>query len=80
MAQQSKERQIATQSSLKLVSDWSNNCNKCLTLKELCAITNVIVDYVENGYSKEIGIRLDTIEEHLNKKGLESVKFVPPTK
>ena len=28
----------------------------------------------------EIGKRLDTIQEHLNNKGLESVKFVPPTK
>ena len=80
MAQQSKERQIATQSSLKLVSDWSKNCNKCLTLKELCAITNVIVDYVENGYSKELGDRLDKIQDHIDKKGLESVKFAPPTK
>ena len=80
MGQQSKERQIATQSSLKLVNEWSNTCNKCLTLKELIAITNVIVDYVENGYSKEIGVRLDNIDEHLKHKGIESVKFTPPTK
>jgi hypothetical protein len=80
MAQQSKERQIATQSSLKLINEWSGTCGKCLTLKELCAITNVIVDYVENGYSKELGDRLDKIQDHIDKKGLESVKFVPPTK
>lgn len=65
---QNKERQIATQSSLKLVNDWSQSCGKCLTLKELVGITNVIVDYVENGYSKEIGDRLSAIDEHLNKK------------
>jgi len=58
---QNKERQIGTQSSLKL-------CGKCLTLKELVGITNVIVDYVENGYSKEIGDRLATIDEHMKKK------------
>ena len=80
MGQQSKERQIATQSSLKLINEWSSTCGKCLTLKELCAVTNVIVDYVENGYSKEIGDRLDKIQEYLEHKGLESVKFVPPTK
>jgi hypothetical protein len=80
MAQQSKDRQIATQSSLKLVNEWSNTCGKCLTLKELVGITNVIVDYIENGYSKEIGSRLDVIEEHLKHKGIESVKFTPPTK
>ena len=65
---QNKDRQIATQSSLKLVNDWSNSCGKCLTLKELVGITNVIVDYVENGYSKEIGDRLGTIDEHMKSK------------
>jgi hypothetical protein len=78
--QQSKERQIASQSSLRLVNDWANSCGKCLTLKELVAITNVIVDYVEKGYSKELGDRLDKIQEHLDHKGMESVTFIPPTK
>ena len=77
---QNKDRQIATQSSMKLILDWSNSCNKCLTLKELVAITNVVVDYVEMGYSKELGDRLDKIQEHLEHKGMESVTFVPPTK
>lgn len=77
---QNKDRQIATQSSMKLILDWSNSCNKCLTLKELVAITNVIVDYVELGYSKELGERLDKIQDHLEHKGMESVTFVPPTK
>lgn len=66
---QNTQRQIATQSSLKLVLDWGTTCDKCLTLKELVAITNVIVDYVENGYSKEIGDRLEKIQEHLDNKG-----------
>ena len=39
---QSTSRQIATQSSLKMIFDWSTTCDKCLTLKELVAITNVI--------------------------------------
>jgi hypothetical protein len=77
---QNKDRQIATQSSMKLILDWSNSCNKCLTLKELVAITNVVVDYVELGYSKELGDRLDKIQQHLEHKGMESVTFVPPTK
>jgi hypothetical protein len=63
-----KERQIATQSSLKLVLEWSTSCEKCLTLKELVGITNVIVDYVENGYTAEIGKRLDAIQEHIDNK------------
>ena len=67
---QSKDRMISTQSSLKLVNDWANSCNKCLTLKELVGITNVIVDYIENGYSKEIGDRLDKIQDHIDNKGI----------
>jgi glutaredoxin-related protein len=68
--QQSKERQIATQSSLKTILEWSASCGKCLELKELVAITNVIVDYVEMGYSKELGDRLDKIQDHLDNKGI----------
>ena len=63
---QNKERQIATQSSLKFVNEWAISCNQCLTLKELISITNVVVDYVENGYSKEIGERLSTIDNYLD--------------
>ena len=65
---QNKDRQIATQSSLKLVLEWSTSCGKCLELKTLVGITNVIVDYVENGYSAELGKRLDTIQEHIDNK------------
>jgi len=71
---QNTQRQIATQSSLKLVLDWSISCNKCLTLKELVGITNVMVDYVENGYTKVIGERLEKIEEHLNNKGFPTAE------
>jgi hypothetical protein len=53
---------------MKLILEWGNSCNKCLTLKELVAITNVIVDYVDGGYTKELGDRLDKIQEHLDNK------------
>jgi hypothetical protein len=62
---QSKERQIAAQSSLKFVNEWATSCNHCLTLKEVISITNVVVDYIENGYTKEIGQRLETIDNYL---------------
>ena len=65
---QTKERQIAAQSSLKLVNEWAITCDKCLSLKELVSITNVIVDYVEQGYTKEIGDRLDIRDKYLDKK------------
>lgn len=65
---QSKERQIASQSSLKLVLDWASSCGKCLTMKELVGVSVVIVDYVENGYTAELGKRLDTIQDHIDNK------------
>lgn len=71
---QSKDRQIVTQSSLKLVLEWGTSYGKCLELKELVGITNVIVDYVENGYSAEIGKRLDNIQQHIDNKGLPKNK------
>lgn len=65
---QNKDRQIATQSSMKLVLDWANSCGKCLTMKELIGMSVVLVDYVENGYSKTIGERADTIQQHIDNK------------
>jgi len=71
---QNKDRQIASQSSMKLVLDWANSCDKCLTMKELVAMSVVIVDYVENGYTKEVGDRLEKIQDHIDNKGLPHKK------
>jgi len=57
---------IARQSQLKLITEWSKDCGVCLTLKDLIAITNVMVDYVENGYSKELGNRLEAVDKYMN--------------
>lgn len=65
---QNKDRQIATQSSMKIVMDWANSCGKCVTFKELIAMSVVLVDYVENGYTKEIGDRAEKIQQHLDSK------------
>ena len=65
---QSKERQIASQSSLKLVLDWASSCGKCLTMKELVGVSVVIVDYVENGYTAELGKRVYTIQDHTDNR------------
>jgi len=67
---QNKERQIASQSSMKLVLDWGISCGKCLTMKELVGMSVVLVDYIENGYTAEIGKRLDAIQDHIDNKGL----------
>lgn len=67
---QNKDRQIASQSSMKLVLDWSVSCGKCLTMKEIVGMSVVFVDYIENGYSAEIGKRLDAIQDHIENRGL----------
>jgi hypothetical protein len=43
-------------------------------MKELVAMSVVIVDYVENGYTKEIGDRLEKIQDHIDNKGLPNKK------
>lgn len=63
-----KDQQIVAQSSLKLVLEWSNTCGYCLDLKDLCGISRVIEDYVENGYSKELGDRLDKVDDYTKAK------------
>lgn len=68
---QSKERQISTQSNLKLVVEYMNSCDKCLSLVEIIQITTVLNDFVENGYSQQIKERFDKIDQIVfNKKPL----------
>lgn len=67
-----KEQQIVAQSSLKLILEWSNSCGYCLDLKDLCGISRVIEDYVENGYSKELGERLEKVDDYT--KGKQNAK------
>ena len=64
----SKETQIVRQSSLKLILEHSQTCNTCLTLKELVTMTSVLTEYVEYGYTKELGDRFDKIEEYIKNK------------
>jgi alkyl hydroperoxide reductase subunit AhpF len=60
---QSQGKQISTQSNLKFVQEYSNSCNKCLTLVETIQIVTVLNDFVENGYSKEIKDRFEKIDQ-----------------
>lgn len=70
----SKEQQIVAQSTLKLVLEWGNTCGYCLSLKDLCGISRVIEEYVETGYTKELGDRLVKVDEYL--QGKENAKKV----
>lgn len=62
---QDKEKVIVTQSQLKFVFDYTNKLGVNLKLKELVGVTNVLVDYCLNGYSKEIGDRLESIDKFI---------------
>ena len=66
--QSDSQRQIVRQSSAKLVLSWAETCEKCLTLKELVGITEVFSDYVQYGYTKEVGERINNIQTHLDSK------------
>ncbi len=60
---QTTQQQIATQSNLKLVVEYMNSCDKCLTMVEIVQITTVLNDFVENGYSKALIDRFDKIDQ-----------------
>ena len=68
MAQSSTQDAIVRQSSLKFTADYLKLIATPLTLKEVIGITNVIADYCQNGYSKDIGDRLDKIDNHIQSK------------
>ena len=67
MAQDYQKTQdsIVRQSTLKFVGDYCRMIGTPLTLKEVVGITNVLTDYCQNGYSKELGERLDKIDNHI---------------
>jgi hypothetical protein len=70
MSQRTNQEQIVAQSQLKLALDFLQTRNSEFTFKELLATTNVLVDYVINGYTKEIGDTADKVDKHLKTKEL----------
>ena len=68
MAQQDTQKIIVNQSMIKFTSDYLKQINLNLPLKDVIAITNVLSDYCVNGYSKEIGSRLEAIDKYIKDK------------
>jgi hypothetical protein len=68
----STQDSIVRQSSLKFVQDYQRTIGTPLTLRELLGITNVIVDYCQQGWSKDIADKIDKIDKHLASKFEES--------
>lgn len=62
---QKNQESIVRQSTLKFVGDYCRMIGTPLTLKEVVGVTNVLVDYCQNGYSKELGDRLEKIDNHI---------------
>ncbi len=64
----STQDSIVRQSSLKFVQDYQRTIGCPLTIKEIMGITNVIVDYCQNGWSKELGQRVENIDKFIQEK------------
>ncbi len=65
---QKNQSSIIRQSQIKMVVEYCRMIGTPMTLREIVGITNVLVDYCESGYSKEIGERLESIDKHIQKK------------
>lgn len=64
---------ICRQSSLKFVQDYQRTIGTPLTLREVLGITNVIVDYCQNGWTKEVSDKIDKIDKHIQQKFEETI-------
>jgi hypothetical protein len=62
---QKNQESIVRQSTLKFVGEYCRLIGTPLKLKEIVGITNVLTEYCQEGYSKEIGERLDKIDNHI---------------
>jgi hypothetical protein len=71
MAQQETQKVIVSQSMLKFTQDYTRQIKVNLTLKEMVAVTNVLVDYCLNGYSKDLGSRLEAVDKFIMEKFIE---------
>ncbi len=70
---QKNQESIVRQSTLKFVGDYCRIIGTPMTLKEIVGITNVLTEYCQEGYSKELGERLEKIDNHLLKKFEETL-------
>jgi hypothetical protein len=70
MAQDYQKTQdsIVRQSSIKWTIDYLRMIGTPLPIKEVIGIANVVCDYCQNGYTKEMGERLDKIDQHIQSK------------
>lgn len=62
------QQSIVRQSSLKFVQEYANGLDTSFTLKETFSIANIVADYCENGWSKELGDKVEILDKHIKDK------------
>ncbi len=65
---QKNQESIIRQSQIKFVLDYCKMIGVALTLREVIGVTNVLVDYCQNGYTKDLGERLSKIDSFIKEK------------
>ena len=68
---QNTQESIVRQSQLKFVQDYLVSNNIRLPLKDIIAITNVMVDYCLQGWSKELRERIEACDKHIQSQLVE---------
>ena len=64
----STQESIVRQSSLKFVQEYANGLGQSLTLKETFSVANIVADYCQNGWSKELGEKVEILDKHIKDK------------
>lgn len=59
---------IVRQSSLKFVQEYANGMQVSFSLKETFSLSNVVADYCQNGWSKELGEKVEILDKHIKDK------------
>ena len=60
-----KAERIARQSQIKFVFDYTQALGKELDMKTMVAATEVLTDWIVNGYTTKIGDRLEKLDDYI---------------
>lgn len=60
-----KAERIARQSQIKFVFDYTQALGKELDMKTMVAATEVLTDWIVNGYTTKIGDRLGKLDDYI---------------
>jgi hypothetical protein len=67
-----KEEQIMWQNQSHLARQWFADCGVCPDLLDICLVTDVLVEFCQQGPTKEVKNRMETMKQYIkNKYGKE---------